>query len=350
MVSFVNTMLGIMLTKGSEHQASIVQKIFVINFITSYTPIFLTAFVYVPFAHELVPYLDVFQVTAQRFAKDGVIKTKQFEINKDRLRAQVVYFTVTAQIINLLTEVVVPFAKRKIFKTVEHVKEEISKHGETSRFKDSEDEAPFLARVRNEATLEVYDVTVDYREMVVQFGYLSICSVVWPLAACSFLVNNWVEARSDAMKIAIGSQRPVPWRADSIGPWLNALGFLSWLGTLTSSAIVFLFREAGDQLGSPSGITGWALLLSILFAEHVYMVVQLVVRHAIEKIDSPGLQRDRAERFALRKRMLAESLGEVEADKSAGLDVPGAEAITRETLEEEARRASQVGGTTPDEL
>jgi len=141
----------------------------VLNFITSYMGIFLTAFVYVPFAKVLVPYLDVFQMTAQRFTKEGTIKTKKFEVNPDRLTKQVIYFTVTAQVVNFLLEGVVPYVKRKVFKAVEKVQEGL-KEGDQARTKDAPDEAAFLERVRNEAELDVYDVTVDYREMVVQFG------------------------------------------------------------------------------------------------------------------------------------------------------------------------------------
>ncbi|KAL8407920.1 hypothetical protein RB594_006649 [Gaeumannomyces avenae] len=335
------------------HQASLVQKIFVINFITSYFPLFLTAFVYVPFGTVLAPHLDIFQATASNLTKND-IKTKDFEINPNRFTQQMFYFTVTAQIVNLLLEVIVPFAKRKVFKAVEKVQDGIAhKNGGAVHHKDAPEEATFLQRVRSEARLDAYDVTTDYREMVIQFGYLSLFSVGFPLTACSFLVNNWVEARSDAMKIAIGSQRPIPWRDDSIGPWLTSLGFLSWLGSLTSAAVVFLFSD-GDRLsggldGSPWDIKAWALLLSILVAEHVYLVVQQVVRYTLQKMDSPGLQMERAARFATRKRLLAETLGHDESDKAATAALSGSEKITRETLEEEARLAATKGHGSPEE-
>ena len=147
------------------------QKIFVLNFITSYLPIFLTAFIYVPFGKILVPYLDVFQLTAQRFTAEGLpLPTKEWKINPDRLTKQVIYFTVTAQIVNFATEVIVPYAKRKVFRAVKEVQTEMAaKHGDC-RPEDAPQEADFLCRMRNEAELEEYDVTIDYREMVVQFG------------------------------------------------------------------------------------------------------------------------------------------------------------------------------------
>jgi len=157
------------------------------------------------------------------------------------------------------------------------------------------------------------------------------------------------------MKIAISSQRPIPWRADSIGPWLNALGFLSWLGSLTSAALVFLFNKSKNgPEGSPWDISGWALLLSILFAEHIYLVVQIVVRNVIKKMDSPGLQKERAQRFRMRKQLLEQTFGAAGVDVeevSSGVGVlgGGGEKVTRETLEEEARELSVKGSGSAEE-
>jgi len=174
--------------------------------------------------------------------------------------------------------------------------------------------------------------------------------VIWPLTACSFLVNNWVEARSDAMKIATSCQRPIPWRADSIGPWLTSLGFLSWFGSVTSAALVFLFKDKSGPDGSPGDISAWALLLSILFAEHLYLVVQIVVRGIVHKLDSPGVQKERAERFAMRKQLLEQTFGRDVSEESQGPGYRGAKKITREALEEEARQASIVGNGSNEQL
>ncbi len=157
-----------------------VQKIFVLNFITSYLPIFLTAFVYVPFATVLVPYLDVFQLAVEPFAEnEKQMKTPKvgFQINPDRLKKQVIYFTVTAQVVNFMLEVVVPYVQRKAFQTVKQVKAKsaakLGGNTEDHTANDVPEEAAFLARIRNEAELGVYDVTGDFREMIVQFGKCS---------------------------------------------------------------------------------------------------------------------------------------------------------------------------------
>ena len=314
---------------------------------TSYMALLFTAFVYIPFGEILLPFLSFWNKTAQFVTfSEKPLPTKEFQINPSRIRTQMFYFTVTAQIINFATEVVVPYIKRKAF---DKAKEFQSK--EKPSDKDHPEEAEFLQRVRRECELEAYDVSGDYREMVIQYGYLSLFSVAWPLAACCFLVNNWVELRSDAVKIAIGSRRPIPWRNDSIGPWLTAIGFLSWLGSVTSSAIVFLCRGSRDGAhGTTTNITAWGVLSSVMLAEHFYFVVQMAVRHVLSKFESPGLQKERKERFLMKKKLLEETLGQDVAEKAAAPGVSKGERITREALEEEARQLSTKGHGTPEEM
>ncbi|PBP28484.1 plasma membrane channel protein [Diplocarpon rosae] len=339
------------------YEAAMVSKIFILNFITSYLPIFLTAFVYVPFAQIIVPYLDVFQLAVKPFAENDMQMTTPkagFRINPDRLKKQVIYFTVTAQIVSFALEVIVPFAKRRVFHKVKEVQaDRAAKRGGSAASAASEDhpeEASFLARVRNEAELDDYDVTTDFREMIVQFGYLSLFSVVWPLTGVSFFINNWIELRGDATKIALGTKRPVPWRSDSIGPWLDALGFLAWLGSLTSAALVYLFSGNGlGPSGTPWDIKAWGLLLTIFFSEHIYLATKIGVRKVLSQLDSPGLQKERSERYLVRKNYLEEIVGREQASPTTTGGIAAGEKIGRSTVEDEARDSTLRGHGTLEE-
>ncbi|KAI0863663.1 calcium-activated chloride channel-domain-containing protein [Xylaria cubensis] len=336
---------------NDAHVASLIRKIFVVNFVTSYTPLFLSAFVYMPFGNLMTPYLHIFTTTARKFCTEKSITTQEFHINPDRLKSQMVYFAVTAQIVNVALEFVVPYVKQIVFKKVERAQAKRAASQDDKSTQDVPEEHKFLQRVRDEAKLGVYDVAVDYREMVVQFGYLSLFSSIWPLTPLSFLVNNWIELRSDAMKIAMSCQRPIPWRADSIGPWLNALGFLSWAGSLVSSALVFLFSgENEGPRGDPSNVNAVGLLVTVLLAEHIYLGIQFVVRYALSQMDSPGLQKERKERFAMRKQLLEETLGPDAMESAVPPTSKTGEKITLIALEEEARRLSTGGGGTPEQM
>ena len=292
-----------------------------------------------------MPYLDIFNLTARPFAeneKQFQTPTSGFVINPSRLRKQVIYFTVTAQIVNFALETIVPYLKRRGFSKLQELKTQraakIKKAGSSITIQDQPEEAEFLKRVRKEAELDLYDVAADLREMVVQYGYLALFSVVWPLTPLSFLINNWVELRSDAVKICVEMQRPIPLRADSIGPWVDSLGFLTWLGSISTAALVYLFSNEGlGPDGTPATIRGWALLLTIFFCEHIYLIVRWGVQLAISKINSPGMEKERGERFMVRKRYLQEALDQVV------VDLPPShveETITRDSLEEEARQSS----------
>lgn len=114
------------------------------------------------------------------------------------------------------------------------------------------------------------------------------------------LINNWVELRSDAFKIAVHTRRPIPARTDTIGPWLDALTFLTWLAALTNSALVYLFRPTdqckpvGTTLQhhhhhlSDTGSSTRHLLMSAavvaLAASHGYIVLRMAVRHVLERL------------------------------------------------------------------
>ncbi|KAF2852794.1 DUF590-domain-containing protein [Plenodomus tracheiphilus IPT5] len=359
----LNTILTTVATRLTEfenyetsnaYDKALTQKIFVMNFIMSYLGIFLTAFVYVPFGTVIVPYLDVFNVAVRPFAEDEKqlhlnSTSPNWSINPDRLRKQVIYFTVTAQVVNLGMELIVPYLKRRGFAKYKQMQSDrAAKNGGAApsvATNDPPEDVAFLERVRKEAELDVYDVTADLREMVVQFGYLSLFSVVWPLTSVSFLVNNWIELRADAMKICVEMQRPTPWRADTIGPWLDSLSFLTWLGSLTTSALVYMFwNDRTGPDGNPSNIQLWALLLTVFFSEHLFILFRWGVRIVLSKLDSPGLQKERRERYLVRKKYFEENLTSLE--KMPRLSESGGE-ITRKSLEEDARQGS-LRESTPE--
>lgn len=338
------------------HDKAMVSKVFVINFITSYTAIFLTSFVYVPFASLLVPYLDVFSLTAKPFVNDEkqVEVPATFTINPNRLRDQMIYFAVTAQIVNFALETIVPLLTQKgtkKYKEMQSSRAEKSAGAAPSiSASDPPEEKEFLARVREEAALPEYDVTTDLREMCIQFGYLSLFSVIWPLTPVCYFINNWIEIRGDTFKLTVESRRPSPERADSIGPWLDSLEFLALLGSITSAALVYMFNGGDGPDGKPHAIKLWALLLSVFLSEHIFLVVRVLVRTAISKLDSAAQRKERSERFMVRKKYL-EDAGLADAIKplasstpnSPLLDKDGGQAfssITRESLEEDARQES----------
>lgn len=104
--------------------------------------------------------------------------------------------------------------------------------------------------------------------MVTQFGYVTVWSIVWPLAPVFAFINNYVELRTDALKICKHVRRPIGDRVESIGSWLQTLvshsiqtslqpveglhrkralmlqSIISWIGAATNATLIYLFRPS----------------------------------------------------------------------------------------------------------
>lgn len=59
----------------------------------------------------------------------------------------------------------------------------------------------------------------EYIELLVQFGYLSLFSCVYPLTAVLLLINNLTEIRSDAYKICQLFRKPFSTPVANMGVW-----------------------------------------------------------------------------------------------------------------------------------
>lgn len=70
------------------------------------------------------------------------------------------------------------------------------------------------------------DTLDDYLEMFIQFGYVTLFSSAFPLAAFCALLNNVVEVRSDAFKLCMTYQRPFGKTVENIGTWQVCLLFM----------------------------------------------------------------------------------------------------------------------------
>ena len=79
--------------------------------------------------------------------------------------------------------------------------------------------------------------------MLVQMGYVILFSSAFPLAGLCALINNLIEIRSDAFKLALVHQRPFGQRVASIGTWQNALSLLGLVAVIVNCALIGLSGE-----------------------------------------------------------------------------------------------------------
>ncbi|KDQ06303.1 hypothetical protein BOTBODRAFT_121703 [Botryobasidium botryosum FD-172 SS1] len=298
----------------SEYDRSLTLKTFALSAIVAYGGLALSAFVYVPYGEQIMH--AVYAVLFGSSGKDVSEKSGEASwhiqdigeatrlLDPNRLRNQMFALTVTSQGVNFFMEVGLPIVMRFVdaFRngkgpragSRKKVKFEDEKHA--SSVVETKEERELMDQINAEVALPQYELFGDYAEMVTQFGYVTLWSSIYPLAPVMSLLNNWIEARSDAFKITVNGRRPIPTRADTMGPWLETLSFMTWLGALTNTALVFLFRQrlSSDSLGFSvfpsfiendgsacrSTIMATALLLA-LTASHLYIVMRSVVRYIL---------------------------------------------------------------------
>ncbi|KKK26632.1 hypothetical protein ARAM_006787 [Aspergillus rambellii] len=284
-----------------QYELSQTAKKFVMHFITAFLPTILTAFVYVPFGTRIVPYLSMMPIR-----RDSMRISHEFHVDTNRLQQEIIYLSLTGQVLSFGEEVVLPYIKGVLWRKWRNYQDRKETTRRSRRLSlatnhilvDSVEEATFLSRVRSEAGADEYDVHEDILEMCVQFGYLTLFGAAWPLVGLGFLINNWLEVRGDFFKLTRECQRPPPVRTDSIGPSLEGLEVLTWLGALSTAAIVYLYRDglADMQLSS--------FLLTILLAEWAYLAARFAVRTGLRKVLSGALRSESAQRYAFRKSYL----------------------------------------------
>nr|XP_019014019.1 uncharacterized protein I206_00096 [Kwoniella pini CBS 10737]OCF52800.1 hypothetical protein I206_00096 [Kwoniella pini CBS 10737] len=253
-------------------EKSLTAKTFAMNGIVAYLGLFLSAYVYVPFGsfimanvqHRLTKQDTINIASTPEKAGLGPRTSgkEQKGIKAGRLKGQLFAYTVTNQVINAFLELGLPFVMRfvddwRAGKTT--IKETIKARSQDTPEKppqtDDEVEKRFLDKVERELALPDYTLFTDYAEMVTQFGYVTIWSIVWPLAPLFALINNYVELRTDALKICKHVRRPVGDRVETIGSWLETLSIISWIGAITNSTLIYLFRPyvyRSDQTPNPN--------------------------------------------------------------------------------------------------
>ncbi|KAG8901103.1 hypothetical protein FRB99_005559 [Tulasnella sp. 403] len=266
----------------SSYDRSLALKTFALSSIVAYGGLYLSAFVYVPFGEEIMHIVQSTFFTPIT-AQDEKVAVARKVLNADRLKSQVFAYLVTNQVVGEFMEIGLPAISRWIRRAKNG---DMKKRAEKRTLTEAE---ALLVDARKQVALPEYDVFGDYSEMVTQFGYCVLWSTCWTLAPVGALVNNWVELRGDAIKIATMGRRPIPRRVESIGPWMEILTFLTWQGALINSALVYLFY-GGSTSPIREGSSGAAVLvqsalrpalLIALSTSHAYLLVRALVRHVL---------------------------------------------------------------------
>ncbi|KAF9090005.1 hypothetical protein BGX23_006309 [Mortierella sp. AD031] len=330
-------------THGS-HEYHLMQKVFIFNALTSYMSILLTAYIYIPYGPQVIS-------TFQSYGLSFSSHTIDPHMLQNRLKA----FMITTQAISFATETIVPWLTRRAkvgaAKIQKGASEKLNRDSSSSDEEDTEVAVPgdsadakrFLNRVKKQVDLPEYDVNEDYAEMVLQFGYVSLFSVIWPWTGLCAFINNWIELRSDAAKISYNARRPIPSRTDTIGPWLDNLQHITWFASLTNASILYLFHGTIDVADSHGPRLGLGmLLLSLLVSEHAYMALRMVVSLILDSIPTEAELDVRRREFGVKRSWLSR-LGDAIGINSVPVGTSGLSKRADETVDLSVQLENDLG-------
>lgn len=166
-----------------------------------------------------------------------------------------------------------------------YIKSKISKYVEQRRLRkmqlETGNKIPHRSEYEKERLLEEYEAPLDdYMEIIIDYGYVTMFSSAFPPVALFSLLVNIFEIRVDAFKLCYLTRRPYPAPANSLGEWEKIIFFISILGTLTNTGII-VFTSDIFHLN-----TYKEKMLYFLIIEHALIIIKIIVARIIPDIPS----------------------------------------------------------------
>uniref|UniRef100_A0A672M1M2 Anoctamin n=1 Tax=Sinocyclocheilus grahami TaxID=75366 RepID=A0A672M1M2_SINGR len=223
----------------SSFQNHLVLKVLVFNFVNCFASLFYIAFV----------------------MQDMVL-----------LRQSLATLLITSQILNQVMEAFLPYwLQRRRNKKV---------HKRMRRLMGDK-ELPLLGQVQLETEMNTYLGTFDdYLEQFLLFGYVSLFSCVYPLAAVLVVLNNITEVYSDAFKMCHVFKRPFSEPATNIGVWQLAFETMSIIAVVTNCALIGL----SPQMKAYFPESDTQLILIVVTIEHVLLAFKFILAFVIPDV------------------------------------------------------------------
>ncbi|TMW63463.1 hypothetical protein Poli38472_002404 [Pythium oligandrum] len=191
-----------------EYENHLIIKVFLFQFCNSFASFFYIAFLKRTVEHKCI----------DSSFKDDDCMTE--------LRDQLLILFLIRIVVGNTMEVVVPYLKYRVQLYLES-----RTLKEKQRHNYIEEQAKLVPYEQEEAF-------EDYNEMVIQFGFINLFVVAFPLTPLLALANNMAEVHVDAVKLCFVHRRPFPHAAKSIGAWFYILRFMSYIALGTNCALI----------------------------------------------------------------------------------------------------------------
>ncbi|KTG31274.1 hypothetical protein cypCar_00022865 [Cyprinus carpio] len=196
------------------------------------------------------------------------------------LRKRLSSLLIVTQVVNQFTEVVVPFLVDRFL---------------TSADRNLKEDDPEVDHLQAQGSLPAFPgLFAEYIELLVQFGYLSLFSCVYPLTAPLLLLNNLTEIRTDAYKLCKLFNKPFSAPVANMGVWQPAFEVLSFISVMSNCWLLLLSPHV-KELTEDAGLSSSKVLVIAIIVEHVLIMVKMILAFMIP--DEPDWVRIKREQI-----------------------------------------------------
>ncbi|XP_037919309.1 anoctamin-4 isoform X2 [Hermetia illucens] len=212
----------------TEYDESLTLKIYLFQFVNYYSSIFYIAYFKGKFVGYPAKYNKIFSFRQEECSPGGCLM---------ELCIQLVIIMVGKQAINAVIEMVIPYLK-KTFNSVTSKIGLSSERGENFKLISCNQWTQDYNLVQCDSRV----LFEEYLEMVIQYGFITLFVVAFPLAPLFALFNNVLEMRLDAKKFLMFYRRPVAQRVKDIGVWYYIMSIIGKI-SVASSAFIIAFSS-----------------------------------------------------------------------------------------------------------
>uniref|UniRef100_A0A8C1UH38 Anoctamin n=1 Tax=Cyprinus carpio TaxID=7962 RepID=A0A8C1UH38_CYPCA len=203
-----------------------------------------------------------------------------FKEDMPLLRKRLSSLLIVTQVVNQFTEVVVPFLVDRFL---------------TSADRNLKEDDPEVDHLQAQGSLPAFPgLFAEYIELLVQFGYLSLFSCVYPLTAPLLLLNNLTEIRTDAYKLCKLFNKPFSAPVANMGVWQTAFEVLSFISVMSNCWLLLLSPRVKD-LTEDAGLSSSKVLVIAVIVEHALIMVKMILAFMIP--DEPDWVRIKREQI-----------------------------------------------------
>lgn len=295
---------------GPLPRQSRTEKLFILRFLTSYLPLLITLFLYMPFGYKI----SLRWKTGLGKIFGGLtapLRGNLQTIDTNRYEQQIFYFTVNAQLLSVFLENFLPLLLDGISKWQEKknkpispdkIVEEIVREEYPSEWKRWE-----LIKGYQTGHWGAFDANEAFQGLIIQFGYVAMFSTIWPLMPLIYCVFNYATLKLNlwralkrctpstlpGMKDAPDVEEPTLVKAPEISDsWGILLQFVTLVGSVISPILTLMYADSrlpvishyirstngmALYLQSPVKHSFFTILVSAMVFEHLSILLFFMI-------------------------------------------------------------------------